>query len=606
MTETSQATSPKNRPRAGLFGWAWRRYLSKHWLTLAAAMVFMAIEGAMFGALSYMMKPMFDEVFVGGRQDLLVWVGLAFLAIFAARAFASIIQKLLLTRLSQRTVADIRNEMVRHLVTMEGQFHQTHSPGYLMQRIEGDVGSVQKVWNVIITGAGRDVVALVALFGVALAIDWRWTLIALIGVPLMVAPAVLAKRMIRDTSRKARDVAASTSVRLNEIFHGITPVKLNQLEGYQAKRYAELTAQRVRLAMKTAFGSASVPGMVDLMSGIGFMAVLFYGGSAILSGEKTVGDFMAFFTALGLAFEPLRRLGGLLGVWETAYVAIERIHELMVMQPAVQSPDNPMPRPTGTPAVTLRDVDMAYDDNPVLNGVSFVAEAGQTTALVGASGAGKSTIFAVITRLVDRNAGVIEVDGVDVSHLELHELRGLFSVVSQEALLFDETIRENIVLDQQDVSEAELQAALDGARVSEFLDRLPNGLDSPAGPRGSNLSGGQRQRVAIARAILRDRPVLLLDEATSALDTRSEALVQEALEQASEGRTTLVIAHRLSTIRNADKIIVMDAGRVIEQGTHDALLAKGGAYAELHAMQFSDDSAEPDPQDAPRPDTAAE
>jgi ABC-type multidrug transport system fused ATPase/permease subunit len=470
-----------------------------------------------------------------------------------------------------------------------------------MQRIEGDVSSVQKVWSTLITGAGRDVIALFALFGVALAIDWRWTLVALVGVPLLVAPAVLVQRYIRNTARRARDVAAQTSVRLSEIFNGITPVKLNQLEDHQARRYAKLTRERVRLAIRASVGSATIPGMIDLMSGIGFFAVLLYGGGAILSGEKTVGDFMAFFTALGLAFEPMRRLGALSGIWQTAIVAIERIHELLHLVPAVRSPARPVSPPQGLPDVTFEAVDMAYGESPVLRGVSFVAEAGKTTAFVGASGAGKSTIFNVVTRLMDRTGGHIRIGGVDVADMALDDLRGLFSVVSQEALLFDESLRDNIVLDRTEVSEAALHAALDGARVTEFLPNLPDGLDSKVGPRGSNLSGGQRQRVAIARAILRDRPILLLDEATSALDTRSEGLVQEALERAATGRTTLVIAHRLSTIRNADKIVVLDAGRVVEQGTHETLLARGGAYAELHALQFSDDSA---PQDPPAPHQA--
>jgi len=590
--------------RRALVGWLWRTYMVKHWLTLAFALLFMFIEGAMFGALSYMMKPMFDEVFVGGRSDLLIWVGFAFMGIFALRAFASIVQKLLMTRLSQYTIADIRNDMVRHLITMEGQFHQAYSAGYLIQRIHGDVGSVQKVWSALVTGAGRDIIALVSLFAVALAIDWRWTLVALVGVPFLVAPAVIVQRLIRGLSRRARDIGAQTSVRLNEIFHGITPVKLNQLERYQTDQYATLNQMRVDLSIKSSLGSATIPGMIDLMSGIGFFAVLMYGGGAILSGEKTVGDFMAFFTALGLAFEPLRRLGGLAGVWQKAVVAIERIHELLHLVPAVRSPENPVPAPTGVPEITFTDVEMAYGTTPVLRGVSFTAEAGKTTAFVGASGAGKSTVFNMVTRLMDCSAGSVCIDGINVADMALEDLRGLFSVVSQEALLFDEDLRANIVLDREDVSEAELQAALDGSRVSEFLPQLPKGLDSDVGPRGSNLSGGQRQRVAIARAILRNRPILLLDEATSALDTRSEGLVQEALEQAAEGRTTLVIAHRLSTIRNADKIIVMDAGRILEQGTHEELLARGGAYAELYMLQFNDDTDAPDLPAKPLPGTA--
>jgi ABC-type multidrug transport system fused ATPase/permease subunit len=324
------------------------------------------------------------------------------------------------------------------------------------------------------------------------------------------------------------------------------------------------------------------------MAGLGFMGVLFYGGTEILSGEKSVGDFMAFFTAIGLAFEPLRRLGNMAGVWQVAAAGIERIRQILDTEPGLRSPAKPLPPPQGVPEIRLEDVSVSYGETSVLNGCSFIADAGKTTALVGPSGAGKSTIFNVLTRLVDPTHGQVTLGGVPVSSIALGDLRGLFSVVSQDALLFDDTVLENILLGQTDVSEQKLKRALDAAHVSDFLPQLSDGLNTPVGPRGSALSGGQRQRVAIARAVLRDRPILLLDEATSALDTGSEAKVQEALDDLSKGRTTLVIAHRLSTVRDAHKIVVMDQGRVIEQGTHDALLERSGSYAALHRMQMRD------------------
>ncbi|WP_051491955.1 ABC transporter ATP-binding protein [Roseivivax isoporae] len=574
--------------RTALILWVWRNYLRRHWPLILVAVLFMSLEGAMFGALSYMMKPMFDRVFVGGSAELLPIVGLAFFGIFAIRAVASVVQKVVLSKVSQESVSHIRQDLVAHLMSLDGGFHQLNPPGYLMQRIEGDVESVNKVWRALITGAGRDVIALVSLFGVAFAIDWRWTLIALIGAPLLVAPALIVQRYVRGNARHARDLAARLSVRLNEIFHGIVPVKLNTLEAYQAKRYRRLTRERIRTEIRSSAGQASIPGLIDLMSGLGFAGVLLYGGGEILSGGKTVGDFMAFFTAIGLAFEPLRRLGATSGVLQVAAAGLERIKELMDTTPAIGDPENPRPAPEGVPQVVLDDVYVTYGDTAVLNGTSFTAEAGQVTALVGPSGAGKSTVFNLLTRLVEVESGRVEIGGTGVAEMRLADLRRLFSVVSQDALLFDESLRENIVLGQ-DVPEDRLQAALDAAHVTDFLPRLPDGLDSPVGPRGSNLSGGQRQRVAIARAVLRDTPILLLDEATSALDAASEAVVQAALNELSEGRTTLVIAHRLSTVRNAHKIVVMDGGRVVDQGTHDELLARGGAYADLHRLQFADD-----------------
>ncbi|PWL34971.1 MAG: ABC transporter ATP-binding protein [Marivita sp. XM-24bin2] len=551
-------------------------------------MVFMALEGGMFGALSYMMKPMFDRVFVGGDADAIFWVGLLFLGIFIVRAVASIVQKVLLTRISQLSVADIRQDLLAHLMVLDTAYHQTHSPGYLMQRVEGDVDAISKVWRTIITGAGRDVIALVSLFAVAISVDWRWTLVALLGVPILIAPSMILQRYVRKKARRARDVAAKLSVRLNEAFHGIIPVKLNALERYQSDRYRSLTEERVKVETRSALGQATIPGLIDIMAGLGFMGVLFYGGTEILSGEKTVGDFMAFFTAIGLAFEPLRRLGNVAGVWQVAAAGIERIRQILDTEPSLRSPAQPKPAPADVPQINFEDVSLSYGDTRVLSNCSFTAEAGETTALVGPSGAGKSTVFNVLTRLVDPSHGKVTIGSLAVSEMALDDLRGLFSVVSQEALLFDDTVLENILLGQTDVSEADLRRALDAAHVSDFLPQLSDGLNTPVGPRGSALSGGQRQRVAIARALLRNRPILLLDEATSALDTGSEAKVQEALDELSKGRTTLVIAHRLSTVRDAHKIVVMDQGRVVEQGTHDALLAQDGAFAALHRLQMRD------------------
>ncbi|RBI87616.1 ABC transporter ATP-binding protein [Rhodosalinus halophilus] len=577
----------------GLFAWLWRRYLWPRWPLLAAAMVFMVIEGSTLGLLSWMMKPMFDRIFVGGEAEAIPWVALAFFGIFAVRGLASVAHRVLLTRLSELSAAQIRADLVGHLMRLDGSFHQSHPPGYLMQRIEGDVNSINKVWRTILTGAGRDLVAVVALFSVALGVDWVWTLIACVGAPILLAPLILLQRYVRRQARRARDVAAGLSTRLNEIFLGIVPVKLNTLEEYQAARYARLTRERVRTQTRSAAGQAMIPGLIDIMSGLGFMGVLFYGGAEIIAGEKTVGDFMSFFAAMGLAFDPVRRLGNISGVWQVAAAGIERIKELLSTEPALTSPAHPAQRPQGVPEIVLEEVYLDYGDAAALRGASFTAEAGRKTALVGPSGAGKSSVFNLLTRLADPQSGRVTVGGVPVQDLDLGDLRRLFSVVSQDALLFDETLRENILLGRKDVADDRLQEVLDAAHVTDFLPRLSRGLDTPVGPRGSNLSGGQRQRVAIARALLRDTPVLLLDEATSALDTQSERMVQEALERLSEGRTTLVIAHRLSTVRDADRIVVMDEGRVVETGRHEDLLARGGVYADLHRLQIEDPEGGP-------------
>ena len=578
----------ENQPSGQLIAWLWRGYLKKHIPMMGLAVFFMFLEGSTLGALSYMMQPMFDDAFVAGNSTTLYWVGAMLITIFVVRAISSISQKLLLTTIAQRTAAALRIDLLAQMMKQDGAFHQSHPPGFLIQRVQADVNAVGDVWRAIITGAGRDLIGLFILLGIAISVDPIWALLACVGIPALVLPAAMAQRYVRRQAGIARDLGAHLSTRLDEVFHGIVQIKLNALEQYQSRQYKTLTKRFVRTEIKSAFGASAIPAMVDIMSGIGFMSVILYGGSEIIAGEKSIGQFMTFFTAMGFAFEPLRRLGGVSGLWQVAAAAIERVKELLEAPITLTTTKNPVAIPDGTPKVTLKNVTLAYGDNTVLHDLSLVAEPGKTTALVGASGAGKSTIFNLLTRLVDPLTGSIEISGVPTPDIALNDLRGLFSVVTQEALLFDETLRENILLGRTDVTDEQLKGVLDAAHVSDFLENLPEGLDTKVGPRGSALSGGQRQRVVIARALLRDTPILLLDEATSALDAQSENVVQEALDKLSAGRTTIVIAHRLSTIRGADKIVVMDRGRLMDQGTHDELLKRGGIYADLYRLQFRD------------------
>lgn len=569
-----------------LLRWLIGRYMPGHWPWLALAMVFMVIEGSMLGLVSWIMKPMFDQVFMQGQADALWWVGGVILGIFVTRGLASIGQRVTLTRLQEKIAAHIRLDMLRHLMGLRGSFHQSHPPGQLIERVQGDVTVINQVWTQFATGLGRDLIAIIWLFGVALWVDWRWTAVALVGIPLLISPSLFVQRFVRSQSRTARDLASRMSTRLDEVFHGIDAIKLNRLEDYQAARFDALSQEKVRAEIRSSAGQAMIPGLIDIMTGVGFLGVLVFGGREIINGDKTVGDFMAFFTAMALAFEPLRRLGNLSGLWQTASASIERVRAILAEPGALIVPATPAPAPHGAPEIRFDNLRLSLNETDILRGVSFTARAGETTALVGASGAGKSTVFRLLTRLVDPQSGEILMNGVRHDAMDPAALRDLISTVSQDAALFDDTLRDNILLGRTGVSDADLGAVLRAAHVAEFIKTQPNGLDTPAGPRGSALSGGQRQRVAIARALLRDTPVLLLDEATSALDTKSEALVQGALDHLSQGRTTLVIAHRLSTVRNADKIIVMDQGRVVDEGTHDSLIARPGPYAELNAMQF--------------------
>ncbi len=592
---SSTDTPAKNEKQKSVFPmiyWLWRDYLRPQKWLLVCALFLMALEGSTLALFSRMVQPMFDDVFTNGDTQALYMVGFIVMGIFMMRAFTSTARSILMTLIKQRTAEGMREHLLTHMLTLDNSFFQTNSPGQLITRVQGDVASINRIWSGLMIALGRDLVALVGLLSVALWIDWVWTLIAIIGLPLLALPSLMVQRYVRRRAHIQRELSANISTQLDEVFHGISPIKLNTLEAYRTKSYLNVLKDAIGAAVKTAYGTSAVPALIDIMTGIGFFGVLVYGGSEIIAGNKTNGEFMAFFTAISLAFDPIRRLGALSGSLQRAAASIERVQWVLGVQPTIVSPAKPRPAPTAAPEIQMGAVELHYDELPVLRGTSFTAEAGKTTALVGASGAGKSTVFNVLTRLVDPQTGTVTVDGIPVKDMDLKALRSMFSVVSQDSTLFDETLRDNILLGREDVSDAQLQEALDAAFVSDFLPKLSNGLDTPVGPRGSNLSGGQRQRVAIARALLRNTPVLLLDEATSALDTKSETVVQKALDQLSTGRTTLVIAHRLSTIHNAHSIVVMDHGRVVDQGSHDELLARGGIYADLHRLQFSQSEAD--------------
>ncbi len=576
-------------PAPRLFRRYWRDFLRHRWGMLALAILVSVIEGGTLGALSWLLEPLFDRVFGSGSTTALVWVGAGILALFLIRALTSIIGRHLIARLNQATAADMQAALLDHMLTLDGRFFQDNPPGSLIERVQGDTLAAQAGMQLVVAGIARDAVSLGGLFAVALSIDAAWTAAALIGAPLLLLPALGLQRYIRRKTLQMRAESGLRATRLDEIFHGIAQVKLNRMEGYQSTRFRQILNRIVRAEVKSATGRAAMPALVDVVTGIGFFAVLMLGGREVAEGSRTTGEFMAFFTAMALTFQPIRRLSDLAGQWQISRASLERIYAFFDRPPQADRPTASRALPAALPpAIRFDDVSFGYDDTPVLRGLSFTAEAGQVTALVGASGAGKSTVFHLLTGLAEPSGGRILIGGADAAGMTLADQRRLFAAVAQEAALFDETLRENLVLGREALPDDRLAAALSDARVDEFLARLPAGLDTPAGPRGSALSGGQRQRIAIARALLADAPVLLLDEATSALDAASETEVTKALARAQQGRTTLVIAHRLATVRDAHRIVVMDQGRAAETGTHAELLALGGLYARLHALQFRD------------------
>ncbi len=570
-----------------LLGRLWHDYVKHHMKVLAFAVVMMMLEGSVLGALSYLVAPMFDQVLIAKDRGAMFWIGALVFGLFSMRAITGFIQRILVVRIGLRVVNDLQKDLLAHLLSLDTSFFQHHSPGILIERVRGDAQTLQNIAASTLMSLGRDSVSLISLIGVALYYDWKLTLIAFLGVPLLVYPMSLTQKRIRGNTRVSRQASAQISNRLDEVFHGVHAIKVNRLEDHERTRFRDEVDGFLNLQMRAEIGQSALPALIDILAAAGFLGVLVYGGSEIIDGDKSPGEFLSFFAAVGLVFDPLRRLSAVSGRFQSALASLERLYGLFDARPDITDPVPAQVKaaPDDT-AIALRDVHFRYDDAPVLRGLSFTAEAGKTTALVGHSGAGKSTVFHLLTRLIDPQSGEVSIGGVPVSSMTLADLRGFFSVVSQEAALFDETIRYNFRLGKLDATDAQIDAVAERAFVTDFARDQPEGLDTRVGPRGGSLSGGQRQRIVIGRAMLRDAPILLLDEPTSALDASAEATIQKALSRLSQDRTTLVIAHRLATIRDADKIVVMDKGMVVDEGRHEELLSRGGLYADLYNLQF--------------------
>ncbi|MEM6609838.1 MAG: ABC transporter ATP-binding protein [Pseudomonadota bacterium] len=584
MTQpASQNPSRRETPVTELVLRLWREHVRGHLKTLLLSTFLMTLSGGALGLAAYMIQPLFDIVLSTGTGGGVMWIAFLIAGIFVMRAATGYAYRLLLVSVGLKVTASLQTRLMEHLLTLDLHFFQDHPPGALIERVRGDTMALQSLASNVLIAFGRDSVSLLSLLVVMFINDWQWSLLALVGVPLLVLPLFAVQRLVRRFTYGARESAAMMSTRLDEAFHGIQAIKVNRLERQQNATYKSSVAEFLRRQMRSERAKSGTPAMVDLISALGFLAVISVGGQDIVSGEKSIGEFMSFFTALALVLDPLRRFFGLTAQLQSGAASLERLYELLETEPAIREPTEPMPFTPGD--ITFDNVQFSYEAQPVLQGLSFVAKTGETTALVGPSGAGKTTVFGLITRLIDPNEGEVRIDGLPIRQAEIGGLRDRIAVVGQETALFDDTISENIRMGRLDASPEDIQAAAEAALVTEFTDALPDGLDARVGPRGSALSGGQRQRVSIARAMLRDAPILLLDEPTSALDAEAERLVQEALAKLSAGRTTLVIAHRLSTIRDADQILVLDKGRVIEMGDHQRLMDADGAYARLNRLQ---------------------
>lgn len=563
-------------------------FVKPYWKHLAGAMVCMVFVSAATAGSAYLVKPVLDEIFFKQDLAMLKWIPLAIIGIFIVKGVFDYGQAFLMSYVGQKIIADLREKIYNHIQSLSLSFFTKNPTGTLMSRIMNDVGMVQGAVTDAVTGLLKDVFTLLGLVAVIFYRDWKLALIAMVVFPLAVYPIVKFGRKLRSYSTRSQTSMAELSTILLETITGTRIVKAFNMEDYERKRFAKENRRLFGIQIKSVRVRAISHPLMEFLGGVGIACIVFYGGYSVIQGTATPGTFFSFLAALLMLYEPVKRLSGVNNTVQQGLAAAARIFEVLDTVPEVQDKPGARTLPAVSRGVEYQGVSFKYEEDWVLKNINLRIPAGEMVAFVGASGGGKTTLVNLLPRFYDVTEGRISIDGVDIRDYRVESLRAMIGIVTQQTILFNETVRDNIAYGKVGQPLEEVEKAAQAAFADGFIRNLPRGYDTVIGEQGVKLSGGERQRISIARAILKNAPILILDEATSSLDSESEIEVQKALEYLMEGRTTLVIAHRLSTIRKANRIVVISGGEIVEVGTHEELMEKEGEYKKLYLLQFKD------------------
>jgi subfamily B ATP-binding cassette protein MsbA len=565
-------------------------YTRPYWGRLAIGMLLAIIVSVTTGAAAWIVKPVMDDVFLRKDTAILKILPIAFIIIYAVKGAARYEQSYLMRSVGQKIIMKIRNELYEHIQKMPLSFFHNTSTAILMSRITNDVTMLGHVSSQVAADFFRQFFTFIILLCLTFYREYILATIALIVLPFIIIFIIKVGRRLRDLSRKNQEKMADLNIILHETFTGNKIVKAFGMEEYESKRFLEENRRLYDITMKEAKRYEMVSPIMELFAAIGTGFVIWYGGYQVIKGVTTPGTFFSFLTALIMLYDPIRKLSTMNSVLQQSLAAAERVFKLLDTNVDIVNKDGAIELKGFKDRLHFEDVWFQYnrDNGMVLKGINLEIKRGDVIALVGSSGGGKSTLVDTIPRFYDVTKGAIKIDGYNIQDLTLNSLRRQIGIVTQETILFNDTVKNNISYGRVDANMDEIWNAARSAHAHDFIVEMPSGYDTVIGERGVKLSGGERQRISIARAILKNPAILILDEATSSLDTESEKVVQKALENLMKDRTTFIIAHRLSTVLNADTIIVIDDGRIVETGRHEELLSLGGIYKRLYEMQFKE------------------